>query len=234
MNSSNISQNLARIIILLLALVLHEIAHAAVALWNGDPTAKNMGRLTLNPVKHFDFLGLFMLLTLRFGYGKPVPINAYNFKKRKLGYFTVSIAGVTVNFLLSILFMGIYVPLTYYTSVFLSTSFFAELLFWLLYFGIFINIYLMVFNLLPIYPLDGFRVIESFTKYNNPFVTFMRKYGQYILLGLILISVLGNFIFPSLIVQFPYMDPLSYVLQNVSSWIINPILKLWKIIWGVA
>lgn len=93
----NISYHLARILALLIALVLHEIAHAVVALWNGDPTAKNAGRISLNPVRHFDMLGLFMLLTLRFGYGKPVPINPYNFRNRRLGVFTVSIAGVSVN-----------------------------------------------------------------------------------------------------------------------------------------
>lgn len=237
MNSFVISQNIARIIILLLALILHEIAHAVVALWNGDSTAKDMGRITLNPLKHFDLFGLIMLLTLRFGYGRPVPINAYNFKNRRLGYFTVSIAGVTVNFLMSIIFMGIYIPLYYYTNLFdnvlYTSNFFVQLLFNFLNFGIFINIFLMVFNLLPIYPLDGFRVVESFTKYNNPYTVFMRKYGQYIILGLFVISILGSYIFPTIIMDYPYLDPLSYVIETVSDWIINPIYNLWMLIWGV-
>ena len=237
MNSFYISQNIARIIILLLALILHEIAHAVVALWNGDSTAKDMGRISLNPVKHFDLLGLIMLLTLRFGYGRPVPINAYNFKRRRLGYFTVSIAGVTVNFLLSFIFMGIYIPLYSYTNLFsnvlYTSNFFVQLLFNFLQLGIYINIFLMVFNLLPIYPLDGFRVIESFTKYNNPYTVFMRKYGQYIILGLFLITILGSYLFPSLLIQYPYLNPLGLVIETVSDWIITPIFKLWKLIWGV-
>ena len=229
----NLSYHLARIIVLLIALILHEIAHAVVALWNGDPTAKNMGRISLNPIKHFDFLGLFMILALRFGYGKPVPINAYNFKRRRLGYFTVSIAGVTVNFLLSVIFMGIYVPLMYYTRIFYSVNFLSEFLFYLFNFGIYINIFLMIFNLLPIYPLDGFRVIESFTKYNNPYTVFMRKYGQYIIIGLILISVMGEYIYPDLINVYPFLNPLGFILETISTWIVTPILWLWKLIWGV-
>lgn len=229
----NISYHLARILALLIALVLHEIAHAVVALWNGDPTAKNAGRISLNPVRHFDMLGLFMLLTLRFGYGKPVPINPYNFRNRRLGVFTVSIAGVSVNLLLSFISAGVYVPLYYLSGAAAMNNAFMSFLITFFFLMVFINIFLMIFNLLPIYPLDGFRVVESLTRYNNPYVVFMRKYGLYLLLGLFVISFLGGYIFPDLIAQYPFLDPLSYVITNVSSWIVNPILKFWMFIWGV-
>ncbi|HEY8424026.1 MAG TPA: site-2 protease family protein [Clostridia bacterium] len=233
MNRFEISYHLARILALLIALILHEIAHAVVALWNGDPTAKNAGRISLNPARHFDLLGLLMLLTLRFGYGKPVPINPYNFKNRRVGIFTVSIAGVTTNFLLAFISAGIYVPLLYKTGLNFAGAFGAVFLLSFFSLMVYINIFLMVFNLLPIYPLDGFRVVESFTRYNNRYVMFMRNYGLYILMGLFIISVLGDYLFPGLIAQYPFLDPLSYVITTVSSWIINPILTLWKIIWGV-
>lgn len=233
-SSLDLINHLARILVLLIALVLHEIAHAVVALWNGDATAKYAGRISLNPVRHFDMLGLFMLLTLRFGYGKPVPINPYNFRNKRLGYFTVAIAGVTVNFLLSFIAVGILLPLFYYTNILTAHNFFSNFLYYFLSFMIYINIYLMVFNLLPIYPLDGFRVVESLTKYNNPYVVFMRKYGGYVLLGLFIISVLGSYIIPAdLMLKYPFLDPLSYAITTIANWIINPIFKLWRLIWGV-
>lgn len=89
---------------LVFALTFHEVAHGVVALWNGDNTAKVSGRLSLNPAKHFDLMGLVFMLLVGFGWAKPVPVNPYNFKNRKLGAVTVSVAGVATNFLLAFLF----------------------------------------------------------------------------------------------------------------------------------
>ena len=86
-----------------LAIVPHEIAHGLVAKWNGDLTAKINGRLSLNPIVHLDPIGFLMLLTVGFGYAKPVPVNPYNFKVPRRGLFTVAIAGVTYNLLATIL-----------------------------------------------------------------------------------------------------------------------------------
>ena len=91
----------AFVVALLTALILHEIAHGLVALWNGDRTAKQYGRLSPNPIKHFDIVGLLMMLLVGFGWAKPVPINPNNFKNRKTGAITVSIAGVITNLLLA-------------------------------------------------------------------------------------------------------------------------------------
>ena len=82
---------------LFVALILHEIAHGLVALWNGDNTAKAYGRLSLNPLRHFDWVGLLLMLLVGFGWAKPVPINPNNFKRRKLGAITVSVAGVQIG-----------------------------------------------------------------------------------------------------------------------------------------
>ena len=89
---------------IVVSIILHEIAHGVVALWNGDTTAKDAGRLTLNPVSHFDLLGFLMLVVCRFGYAKPVPVNPYNFRNRKTGMITVSLAGISVNILLAFIF----------------------------------------------------------------------------------------------------------------------------------
>ena len=83
------------------ALVLHELAHGLVALWNGDPTAKFSGRLTLNPLKHLDPVGFIMMMLVGFGYAKPVPVNPYNFKKFRRGLITVSAAGIIMNVLVA-------------------------------------------------------------------------------------------------------------------------------------
>ena len=96
----NIADILIVALVVLISMILHELAHGYVALWNGDATAKVNRRLTLNPLAHFDIIGFFMLMTVGFGYAKPVPVNPYNFRHQKRGIFTVAIAGVTVNLVL--------------------------------------------------------------------------------------------------------------------------------------
>ena len=172
-------------------MVLHELAHGYVALWNGDPTAKVNGRLTLNPLAHFDLVGFVMLIVVGFGYAKPVPVNPYNFKHPKRGLFTVAIAGVTVNLILAFISCGFVLPMlslatkfsgSVWGSIFSGVSAFFEIM-------ALLNLNLIFFNLLPIHPLDGFRVVEAFTKFTNPYTKFIRDYGHYILIGLIALGV---------------------------------------------
>ncbi len=85
-----------------ISLVLHEVAHGLVAKWNGDYTAKYAGRLSLNPLKHFDLIGFIMMMLIGFGYAKPVPVNPYNFKHYKRGMVTVAIAGVVTNMIIAL------------------------------------------------------------------------------------------------------------------------------------
>ena len=181
---------------MVIAFTMHEYAHGIVAYWNGDNTAKNMGRLTVNPLKHLDVFGTLLLLFVGFGWAKPVPINPNNFEKIRKGVFTVSIAGVTMNLLLAIvnfillLIMGAIVQAVGVTSA-IGAIFFKIFYNFFLY-GISINLTLMAFNLLPIYPLDGFHVVEAFTKYNNKYCAFMRRYGTMVLFALLLISSLAS------------------------------------------
>ncbi|MCI8413215.1 MAG: site-2 protease family protein [Clostridia bacterium] len=180
--------------VIVISMVLHELAHGYVALWNGDATAKVNGRLTPNPLAHFDIIGFFMLMTVGFGYAKPVPVNPFNFRHQKRGIFTVAIAGVTVNFILAFLSFGLMAFFSWLQVKFPGAV--TVLGYFRLFFTymVIVNLSLFFFNLLPLYPLDGFRVIEAFTRYNNRVAQFFRKYGQYILLALVGVGIIVDII----------------------------------------
>ncbi len=153
---------------LIMALVLHEVAHGVAALLFGDDTARRMGRLTLNPLKHLDPLGTLLLLLVGFGWARPVPINPARFRNYRLGLFVVSIAGIVVNLVLAtmaaLLLRALYLarpeavlaaltgrgPLDLWGTLALALFYFASL-----------NLVLAVFNLLPIPPLDGSKILQS-------------------------------------------------------------------------
>jgi len=152
-------------VILLLALPLHEFAHAWVAYKLGDNTAKNLGRLTLNPFKHLDLLGSVMMYAAHFGWAKPVPVDPRNFKNKRYGMFLVALAGPFSNLLLaffSILLLGLMIKLEMIGVLALGTGIQASIinaLYDLLSMLVQINILLAVFNMLPIPPLDGSRFL---------------------------------------------------------------------------
>lgn len=222
---------LAAAIALIFSIVLHELGHGYVALWNGDRTAKVNGRLSLNPLRHLDPIGFLMLVFFHFGYAKPVPVNPYNFRRPRLGMITVSLAGVTVNLLLSffstaffVLFAH-YVQLTNYLLYFFYYFFLAASLY---------NITLMLFNLLPLYPLDGYRLIEGFTKPGNKVTRFLKNYGMFILLGLIGIGVITDIIGSAFNVDLPaWLDPLSWLLSTCSEFINNGFVRFWSWVFGI-
>ncbi len=174
-----------------LAIIVHEISHGFVALKCGDPTAKLANRLTLNPVVHFDPIGLIMIVLVGFGWAKPVPINPNNFNNYKRDMALVSLAGVTSN----IIMCGVGLLLLFFLYPFLiinigTVPFLFQMLgYYFLMFFVQINFMLACFNLLPIYPLDGFRLLNVFLKPGNSYSRFMYRYGGYCLLALV---VLGN------------------------------------------
>ncbi|MBZ1356148.1 MAG: site-2 protease family protein [Candidatus Nealsonbacteria bacterium] len=164
------------IIILIFSIVIHEVSHGAMADSLGDPTARYQGRLTLNPMKHLDPMGSFvvpaLLLIMRspilFGWAKPVPVNPYNFKDQKYGQLKVALAGPLSNFSIAFLF-GIgarLIPLELAVKRGIVQNFaapdgFLPQIFFLFIIIVFINTLLAVFNLIPIPPLDGSHVLFS-------------------------------------------------------------------------
>ncbi|OBZ19172.1 zinc metalloprotease [Bacillus sp. FJAT-27264] len=150
------------LITLLIAFTVHEFAHAYFANKFGDPTARLMGRMTLNPAVHFDFLGVILMLLVGFGWARPVPVNRDNFKNPRLMGIIVSIAGPISNLLLAILGTLIYAALLATGTIEAITN--VRLLQAVyLFFGMFIqwNFFLFLFNLIPLPPLDGYRIVED-------------------------------------------------------------------------
>ncbi len=183
----------AMILAAMIAIIMHENAHGYIAMKQGDYTAKMSGRLTLNPVAHFDIFGFLMMLTVGIGWAKPVPVNSSNFRKIRKGIFLVSIAGVLTNLIIAIIAFTLYV--VFYTTLQAGIISGSALAFFCKYFLrelIVLNVCLFAFNLIPIFPLDGFRIIESFTRYGNKFCVFMRRYGMQIFLGLFLLGFVAR------------------------------------------
>lgn len=169
------------ILVAVISIVIHELAHGYAAIKNGDLTPRIARRMTFNPVSHFDIFGFGLFLFVGFGWAKPVPVNPSNFNNYRRGLFQVSIAGVLLNFIIAF----ISYPLMQLASNAFGAS--QNMIFYYVFyffnFAFLLNLALCVFNLLPIYPLDGFRILESRLRRINPYIDFMYKYGMFVLIG---------------------------------------------------
>ncbi len=224
---------LLEIPIILFSLSMHELAHGFVAYKCGDNTAKAFGRLTLNPLKHLDPIGTLCMFLMGFGWAKPVPVNMRYFKKPKRDLVLVSIAGPAANFILALIFALLHTGLNavvfmndgynFLTGQYYSTAVgVVALLFQL---GIIMNLYLGIFNLVPLPPLDGSKILmcalpgQAAAKYAR-----VQAYTRYIFLGIVALSwvapVVSNILF--LPVSWP-ADRLADLLINGLS---NLVLKL--------
>ncbi len=203
----------AMFIVFVFSISLHEFAHAFAAYKMGDITPKAAGRLTLNPAKHIDTMGMLMFLFAGIGWAKPVPINPTNFKKYRKGIRWVSIAGVLANFLLGLLAAVISLVL-YHTVGFPNSS--INILYDFLKIIMQINGLLAMFNLIPIYPLDGFNFITSFMKSNNKFIHYMIKNGFKIILTILIIDIVVWLMFPVSILDTYLYSLYDYVLYPIS------------------
>lgn len=175
---------------LLIGLTLHEFAHGYAAWKLGDPTAKNLGRLTLNPIKHLELVGAIFLLVFGFGWAKPVPVNPMYFRgDRKKGMLWVSLAGPATNFVIAILTALIWKfvqPQNDSLAITLGMIFR-------------INLVLAVFNFLPIPPLDGSKILAGIlpTRY-MPFIYNLERYGFAILILLSMTGILSGILGPGI------------------------------------
>lgn len=176
---------LMRALAMLLAIPLHEAAHAWVSAALGDPTAKNRGRLTLNPVAHFDLLGAICLVFAGVGWAKPVPANPQRFKKPRVGMAVTAAAGPAANLLLAYLAAVLY-KLVYYLT---SSAMVWDLILQFLLVMMSLNVSLAVFNLLPVPPFDGSRIAGLLL----PRKLYIRiiQYERYIFIGVFLLLMFG-------------------------------------------
>jgi Zn-dependent protease len=187
---------------ILIALTFHEFAHAFVANWYGDDTAKQSGRLTLNPLRHLDPLGTIMIFLVHFGWAKPVPVNPYRLRNPRQDMLWISAAGPLSNMILALI-SGVVLRIFY--------SIFGEpgqhsiigIVEFMLVMSLQINLALAIFNVLPIAPLDGSKILSGLLpiRYKTT-IYFLERYGPFVLIGLIVfgqftgVSVLGGLIWP--------------------------------------
>jgi Zn-dependent protease len=182
---------------IILGLSFHEFVHAWVANRCGDPTPKYHNRITINPAAHIDPLGFLALIFIGFGWGRPVVINPNNFRKPRRDELLVSLAGVTMNLILAFLFVGA-IRLLYEFALGFMLSDLGMILQDILIWVVHINIVLMVFNLLPIPPLDGFNVLtQIFNLRNTEFYYRVYDKGFLILMILIVFNVTGRILTPA-------------------------------------
>lgn len=181
-----------RVAAIFLCLTIHESCHGLAALALGDPTAKSMHRLSLNPLRHIDLLGLVMMFVAGFGWAKPVPVDPRYFKKPKQGMAVTALAGPVSNFILALLTMGISKVIYLYAPY---NAVWDTLFVFCLYTLAPLSIGLGLFNLIPIPPLDGSKVLGAFLS-DRAYFTLMRyeRYGMLVLLAMSFLGVGDGFI----------------------------------------
>ena len=212
-SSSNFINKLLFLPGIIIGITFHEAAHGYVSHWLGDPTPKNQGRLSINPLAHIDPMGFIALLLVGFGWGKPVMIDPRYYKNPKRDELLVSLAGVTTNLIIAIIFAVIQILLIE-AGIAYSLGSTWNMLNLMIQYVVFVNLVLMCFNLLPIPPLDGFSVItQLFDLRRYDWYYKLYSNGFFILMALVFIGALDGFLDKS--VSFFYYNIMRAVLNII-------------------
>ena len=204
----------------LIAIILHELAHGLVSFWLGDPTPKETGRLTLNPLKHLDPIGALCLIFFHFGWAKPVIINPSYYKNKKVGMTLVALAGPIMNFIIMIIsfvIIGITYAIQYHNGLGYNIVF--EIIYNFFSYLALLNIGLCVFNLIPVPPLDGSKAIGIVLP-KGAYEEYMgyQKYGTFFMMGIMLVIYILSF--------FNIDSPILKITESIYNFFIELIYKI--------
>ncbi|MDO9577519.1 MAG: site-2 protease family protein [Candidatus Cloacimonadales bacterium] len=206
-----LTQIVVQLPILLISLTIHEFSHGYAAYLLGDDTAKRAGRLTLNPISHIDPLGLIMLFIARIGWAKPVPINPYNFQNYKRDTAITAAAGPAANFSLAIILALVFNFIKRVNpDIMYNASGFSQFMLSMLLYAILINLALGLFNLIPIPPMDGSKILGGFLS-DDAYAKFtaQERKGAQVLMIILLVS----FVFRLNLIGAIIMPPLNFFLK---------------------
>ena len=217
LNNANLFTYLVRAMVLVTAIPLQECAHAWASDKLGDPTAKNLGRLSLNPMAHLDIFGSILMLFTGFGWAKPVPVMSRNFENVKKGMVLSALAGPAANILLALLCMLLYKLWCFVLYPMLAVQFsVAQAIATILYIMCILNINLAVFNLIPVPPLDGSRLVTALLPARLYYK--VMQYERYIILALFVILFVGILDVPLTFLRgavYHFLDLITFFLGRV-------------------
>ncbi len=211
--------------VILFSLTVHEVCHGYVADLYGDPTARDTGRLTLNPIAHLDPIGTLMLFIAHFGWAKPVMVNPYNLRDPKKDMIWISLAGPGANFALALV-AGLAIRLTMFSGVINPSDLLTSSLYSMLILTLQINLALGLFNLIPIPPLDGAKVLFGLLPYHlEQKFAWLERYGMVILLALFILDSFTPIKIITILIWLP-ADLLAYLFSGRSLFYLLNVLSV--------